>query len=99
MSSAGGITVGGALRSASAAAKLKLPTLPQYIRKMTVILDSAVKLRVIPVLIPTVETAEAVSNMTSESGSPSEAHMMNVAAIISVRLVMNTAVALFSASF
>ena len=87
------------MRSASAAAKLKLPTLPQYIRKMTVILDSDEKLRVIPVLMPTVETADVVSNRTSASGSPSATHIMNVDAITSVRLVMNTAVALFKASF
>ncbi len=60
MSSAGVITGGGALRSASAPAKLRLPTLPQYISKIITILDVSEKLRVIPVLMPTVATADVV---------------------------------------
>ena len=69
ISSAGAVMREGALRSASAPAKLRLPTRPQNIRKIITIFETIERLRVMPVLIPTVATAEVVSKITSITGS------------------------------
>ena len=86
------------MRSASAPAKLRLPTLPQYMRKMIVMRDTVDRLLVMPVDMPTVATAEVVSNMTSATGKPSAAHMITEETSSNERLVTNTAVAFSSIS-
>ena len=52
----------------NARAKERLPILPQYIRKIRIILEKEFRLLVIPVDIPEVPMAEHVSNSTSERG-------------------------------
>ena len=72
--------------SVNASAKDRLPIRPQYIRRIRMILEHVPVCRVIPVVIPTVSTAEKVSNSTSVSGSPSTAQIRKEAVTARVRV-------------
>ena len=67
------------LWSVKESAKERLPKRPKYIRKIKINCDATVRLRVIPVVIPTVQTADMTSNIASLSESGCIAQSASVA--------------------
>ena len=74
-----------------APASVSTPTLPAYIKIMSITLEPVVSVGVIPVVSPTVHMAEQHSNSTCERvQSGSNAHIIITAVTVKMRYIANS---------